>query len=283
MNSVPRLAMNVLNLDRLESQLADDKRRFAAAQPYPHLVFENFLEPEACEALLDECERPPVEQNWLQYVHYNQVKQGLKDQTQMGPATRQILEALAAPRFIHWLEQLSGIPDLLWDPDLDGGGLHKLERGGFLNVHTDFLAHTTRTSWSRQINLLIYLNKDWKEEYGGALELWDDAMMEKQTAVAPVFNRCLIFQTRNPSYHGHPHPLACPPDRARRSLALYYFRDEGRELKLRPTNYRATPDDPAHKHLLVRLDKGLLKTYAFLKRHGALNDKIVSRLLGLFK
>lgn len=273
--------MVVLNLDRLESRTQEDARTFASADPYPHIVLDQFLEQEACEAMLAEAERSDAE--WLQYAHYNQLKQGIRDQKQMGPATRAALDALASPRFIAWLERLTGLRNLLWDPELDGGGLHKVVRGGFLNVHTDFLVHTTQSSWSRQINLLIYLNKDWKPEYGGALELWDDAMTEKRVAVAPIFNRCLIFHTRDPSYHGHPHPLNCPPDRARRSLALYYFRDEGRKLQLSPTNYRSMPDDPFYKRILIRADKTLLNAYAVLKRRRLLKDNIVSRILGLLK
>ena len=276
-----RAATDVLNFDRLEGRLSNDRLTFAAAAPFPHIVLDQFLEPEACETLLAEAEG--FDADWLQYAHYNQLKQGIRDRKQMGPGTRAVLDSLASPRFVAWLERLSGIQGLLWDPELDGGGLHKVERGGFLNMHTDFLAHTTRTSWSRQINLLIYLNKDWKDEYGGALELWDDTMTEKRAGVAPLFNRCLIFHTRNPSYHGHPHPLTCPPDRARRSLALYYFRDEGRKLPLSPTNYRATPDDPMYKRALIRIDNILLNVYAVLKRRGVLKDNFVSRILGLLK
>jgi Rps23 Pro-64 3,4-dihydroxylase Tpa1-like proline 4-hydroxylase len=263
--------------------LASTSKAFAVAQPYPHIVLDDFLETEACEALLNEFEYSQVQRAWVQYVHYNQVKQGLKDQARMGPKTQEILNTFSSPRFIAWLEKLAGVNGLLWDSELDGGGLHKTERGGFLNVHTDFLAHTTRPTWSRQINLIVYLNKDWKEEYGGALELWDGAMSEKKASVMPKFNRCLIFRTGSPSNHGHPNPLNCPPDMARRSLALYYYRDEGRVLQLEPTNYRATPNDRWSKRLLIKLDKKLLNTYSYLKRKGSIDDRLVSRILSLFK
>ena len=140
MTSLPfktRVVEDVLNLDRLESRLSDDARAFAAAHPFPHIVLDQFLEPDACERLLAEAEQPATDKNWLQYAHYNQLKQGIRDQKLMGPDTRAVLDALASPRFIAWLEKLSGIQGLLWDPELDGGGLHKIERGGFLNMHTD--------------------------------------------------------------------------------------------------------------------------------------------------
>jgi Rps23 Pro-64 3,4-dihydroxylase Tpa1-like proline 4-hydroxylase len=124
--------------------------------------------------------------------------------------------------FIDFLETLTGITGLLPDPHLWGGGLHQIQRGGFLKVHADFNRHE-RLDLDRRLNLLVYLNKDWKEEYGGQLELWSRDMKRCEERVLPVFNRCVVFSTTDTSYHGHPDELTCPEGWTRKSMALYYY------------------------------------------------------------
>ena len=100
--------------------------------------------------------------------------------------------------------------------------MHSTKTGGYLKVHADFNKHPT-LALDRRLNLLIYLNEDWLPEYGGDLELWTTDMGPCVEKIAPVAGRCVIFRTSSTSFHGHPHPLACPPDRTRRSIALYYY------------------------------------------------------------
>ena len=108
------------------------------------------------------------------------------------------------------------------DPYLMGGGLHEIKRGGVLKVHTDFNRHPI-FNLDRRINVLIYLNKNWKKEYGGNLELWDKNMNKCIKKIQPLFNSMVIFSTTDFSNHGHPDPLTCPDNISRKSLALYYF------------------------------------------------------------
>jgi Rps23 Pro-64 3,4-dihydroxylase Tpa1-like proline 4-hydroxylase len=274
--------MRILNTDRFSEETGALAASFASATPYPHIVIDDFLEAEACDALLAEFEVPTETGGWGHYVHYNERKLGATKLEQMGPRTQEIIQALSAPAFLRHLEAITGIKDLIPDPDLDGGGLHKIERDGFLNVHVDFLAHTTHRNWSRQLNLLLYLNRDWDEAYGGALELWDEGMAGKIRAIPPIFNRCVIFHTAPGSYHGHPTPLTCPQEMSRKSLALYYFRDEGVPQRLRPTHYRARPDEPFWKHGLVAADRLALRAYSFLKRYAGLGDNTIQRFLKRF-
>jgi hypothetical protein len=137
------------------------------------------------------------------------------------------------------LETLTGEGPLISDPYYDGGGLHQIERGGHLAVHSDF-ARPTHLPIYRRLNLLIYLNRDWDEAFGGKLELWSRDGKEKVKDVLPVANRAVIFTTDTTSYHGHPEPLTCPPDRSRRSLALYYYSVEapGRDHSGTQTRWR---------------------------------------------
>jgi hypothetical protein len=107
--------------------------------------------------------------------------------------------------------------------------------------------------------------------------------MEKMILeVPPLFNRCVIFHTAPESYHGHPTPLTCPNDMSRKSLALYYFRDEGTPQRLKPTHYRARPDEPFWKHGLVAVDRAALRAYSFLKRYAGLGDNTIQRILKRF-
>ncbi len=94
--------------------------------------------------------------------------------------------------------------------------------GGLLKIHADFNKHPV-TQLDRRLNVLVYLNKDWEEAYGGHFELWDKNMEKAEVRILPIFNRMAVFSTTSYSYHGHPDPLTCPADRSRKSIALYYY------------------------------------------------------------
>jgi hypothetical protein len=139
---------------------------------------------------------------------------------------------------------LTGITGLIPDPSFNGGGCHQIQRGGKLGVHVDFNKLKT-VNLDRRLNLLVYLNKNWKDEYGGHFELWDAEGKSSLKKVAPLFNRCVIFSTTETSYHGHPHPLTCPEGSTRKSVALYYYtngRDDGQTAKPHSTVFAGTEE-----------------------------------------
>ncbi|HJQ83084.1 MAG TPA: 2OG-Fe(II) oxygenase [Candidatus Binatia bacterium] len=267
--------------DRLPD-LATRRDRFAAAEPFPHAVIDDFLAEEDAEALVAEFARAGGDDGWTYYHHVNERKRGFPHLDRMSPAGRDVVLALQSPEFIAALERLTGVGPLLADPELDGGGLHETEPGGFLNVHTDFLSHTTRPRWSRQVNLLVFLNRGWQESWGGRCELWDGARWQAVQRILPVFNRCVIFRTSEISFHGSPEVVRCPPGSSRKSLALYYFRDEGAPCRLRPTRYVALPDDPPLRRALIHVDRWVLHAYSALKRYTPLGDRVASALLRRF-
>jgi Rps23 Pro-64 3,4-dihydroxylase Tpa1-like proline 4-hydroxylase len=133
-----------------------------------------------------------------------------------------VLRELNGQVFVEYLEALTGIAGLIPDPHYRGAGLHQILPGGLLKIHADFDSQT-HLALHRRINVLLYLNRDWDETYGGDLELWDTAMTHAVVRVAPVANRLLVFETAGRHYHGHPEPLACPPGRSRRSLAWFFY------------------------------------------------------------
>ncbi|MHB1424845.1 MAG: 2OG-Fe(II) oxygenase [Gemmataceae bacterium] len=153
-----------------------------------------------------------------------------------------------------------------------------MERGGFLNIHADFTAHPHHRLWRRRVNVLLYLNENWPEEYGGHLEFWTKDMQRCFEKILPLFNRCVIFNADKDSFHGHPHPLACPSETTRKSIALYYYSaEEAPPVKL-ATNYRAKPGDGI-KALFIFLDKKILSAYNHLKGALGINDDAVSKIL----
>lgn len=195
--------------------------QYINANPYPHIVIDNFLPESSLEKILEEFPSPK-EKSWRRFEKSTEKKLDSLSEINMGEFTRFLLYQLNSSIFINFLEKLTGIEGIIPDPHFQGGGLHQIERGGFLKLHVDFNKHKMM-KLDRRLNLLIYLNKNWQEEYGGHFEMWDKNVTTCQKKILPIFNRCVIFNTTDFSYHGHPDPLNCPEETTRKSLALYYY------------------------------------------------------------
>ena len=195
--------------------------RYHEARPFPHIVLDDFVPAD----IVDQCvaEFPTSEQEWDLYTDAgNSQKLAISDQSRMGPVTRHLISEFNGSAMISFLEELTGINGLVPDPHLVGGGLHQLGRGGFLNVHADFNRHP-RLKLDRRLNVILYLNRDWREEYGGNLELWNSNMTRCVQRIVPEASRCVVFNTTDFSFHGNPQPVAAPNEMPRRSLAFYYY------------------------------------------------------------
>ena len=155
--------------------LSDVAARYSAgyntAKPFPHVVIDNFLPEAVTQRILDEFPSPDSE-DWYRWHQRTERKLQSTAELGMGPVTRQVLNQFNSSAVMDFLEALTGIEHLVPDPHYWGGGLHQIERGGFLKVHADF-NHHSRLDLERRLNLLLYLNRDWREEWGGQLELWD--------------------------------------------------------------------------------------------------------------
>jgi hypothetical protein len=194
---------------------------YAAARPFPHIVLDGFLPEPVLDGVIDEFPAPG-EEAWIRFQSEHERKLASVGDEGMGENIRQLLGQFNSAAFIDFLQQLTGIAGLVPDPYLEGGGMHQILPGGHLNVHVDFNRHPV-TGLDRRLNVLLYLNRDWQEQWGGALELWSADMQRAEQRILPLFNRLVVFSTTEFSFHGHPHPLACPDDTTRRSLALYYY------------------------------------------------------------
>lgn len=267
-------------MERTGTRLETLASEYRGATPFPHVVIDDFLDPDLAE---EASAAFPIadDEIWIHYSHYNSDKHGLTKIDVIPEPMRSILMTLNSPSFLRHLEKLTGIDGLLADPDLEGGGLHQSQVGGYLNVHADFTVHPIRRDLRRRVNLLVYLNDDWKDEYEGHLELWSRDMKTCHARISPLLNRCVIFDTDVDSYHGVPEPLRCPPDRTRNSMALYYYTfDES--ARLRPTNYRARPTDGSRR-ALIWLDKTAIGLYTRVKRRLNIPDEVVGRIVAKFR
>ena len=204
------------------ARLAESKaNEYSSAEPFPHIVLDDFLPAPVVEAALQNF--PPAKAlRWMSYDEQTERKLAFPVAEALPPPLRDVLYFLNTPVVLHFLEELTGIKGVIPDPYFKGGGLHQIERDGFLNVHADFNRYE-KLQLDRRLNLLLYLNRDWQEEFGGHLELWDREMKNCVKRVLPVFNRCVIFSTTSDAYHGHPIPLTCPPGWTRKSIATYYY------------------------------------------------------------
>lgn len=194
--------------------------KYVAAAPYPHICIDDFLPEEIPARVLGELEQLPEAQH-----SYSRPQENLKanySPERLPLYTRRVIQALNSRAFLLFLEDMTGIKGLIPDPYYAGGGVHVVSNGGHLDIHADFNYHE-KLNLERRLNILIYLNRDWKAEYGGSFEIWSEGMTHKVEGFVPVFNRMCCFNTSSDSWHGNPEPVAHPEGRPRMSLALYYY------------------------------------------------------------
>lgn len=223
--------MEFINLENLNDRLISIKSDYQSKKPFRYVMFENFFFPDKADIIYNNY--PTIEvDKWDGKTYLDQKNKFQKTEFDKNSVMEKVFNELNSPEFLKWLQEVSEMEDeLLGDADLFGGGLHQSISGAFLNVHVDYNIHP-KTKFHRRLNVLVYMNKDWKEEYEGNLELWDLSQGNKTLLgkYAPTFNRCVIFETNEISYHGHPKPLNTPEGINRKSIATYYY------TKTRPEN-----------------------------------------------
>jgi hypothetical protein len=223
---------------------------FRDAQPFPHVIVDDLFDDEALSRVVGSF--PSFDEvAWYRYDNALERKHTMPHVEQLAPEIRIIFRELDSPDFVRFLNILTGVSNLQPDISHVGAGLHQILPGGSLAVHADSNYHP-ETGLDRRVNVLVFLNEDWKESYGGHLELWDADMRSVVRRILPVFNRTVIFACNDNANHGHPEPLACPPDRSRRSLAAYYYtrgRPPVETNQPHSTIYKRRPQDPVDPDL----------------------------------
>lgn len=249
--------------------------------PIPHISLPDFLDPQVAREMAEEFLAFNTVA-WTHYQHHNENKLGLAKRDCFQEALGAVTDELNSPEFVSWLSALTGIPSLMADPMLEGGGLHQSRRGGFLNIHTDFSHHHYHKHWRRRVNLILYLNEGWQAEWGGSTELWDSSMHRCVAKYPPQLNHALIFNTDDCSFHGFAEPLRCPESVFRMNLALYYYTiDDWAKTAVRSTNCRARPSDGLGTAAMIWLDKQAVDLYSRAKARFRFSDQFASKVLGL--
>lgn len=232
---------------------------YGARGPFPHCVIDDFFAPDLARAIAEEFPTfdAPV---WNEYRNPLEVKKTLNAWDRFGPATYRALSWLNGPAFVELLRLSLRMESPLYaDPGLHGGGLHAHARGGKLNVHLDYERHP-KTGLARKLNLLVYLNPDWEEAWGGALGLWEANPVQPgpgalSRAIAPRFNRAVLFETPG-AWHGLPEPIACPEGQVRKSLAVYYLTEPAFSCEARTRAlFAPTPEQEGDGEVLRLIDQ----------------------------
>lgn len=245
------VSQEYINFDVIAEEKKNDYLR---ANPFPNIILDKFFNDNFLSQVFKDFPDLSMINTSQKYTNKNEVKFANNDYQNFPDSIKKLFDFMNSDIFLKFLQKITSIKEkLVIDKKLNGGGLHEIKSGGMLKVHTDFNRHPT-LDLDRRINILIYLNKNWDQKYGGDLELWDQHMKYCGKKIAPNFNRMVIFSTNDFSNHGHPDPITCPDDISRKSIALYYF-SKGRPLSdLNTSNFKN-------------------KTY-FKSRHGFDNETI---------
>lgn len=236
------ISKDFLDLNKLAEK---EKINYLKAKPFPNIELNNLFNENFLTKVLNEFPDLKKLNKSQNYKGKNEIKLSNKNYNEFPTIIKSFIDFLNSAVFLNFLQKLTSIKeDLKADPNLEGGGLHEIKKGGVLKIHTDFNRHPL-LDLDRRVNVLIYLNKDWKDSYGGHLELWNNDISKCEKKIVPVFNKMTIFSTTDFSNHGHPNILNCPENISRKSIALYYFSSgrpqnevQGKHLKNR-TNFKS--------------------------------------------
>ncbi len=210
---LPYLGDKVLLTEDLDTL----KTRFREASPFPHLVLDNLFPDSLLRQLLSEIN---FVGSWIKHDQEELQQDTMKSVVELGEAGSQLTSILHSAPFLYLLSEISGIWNLLPDPYLQGAGYHVIKQGGHFAVHLDRnVAYDL--GLFRRLALIIYLNDNWKSQYGGQFELWNSEGTKCEKAIVPAFNRTVIFQVEG-AYHGVTNPIAHPGGMSRKSFMAYY-------------------------------------------------------------
>lgn len=234
------------------------RRQFDEAEPFRHLCIDDFLEP--AFALEVAAAYPSFESALAGGHAFNYVNERKKvqvtDSSKFPAPVERLHEAISSQEFRDQLSRITGIPKLLADPALIGGGMHVTGPHGRLDVHVDF-NYVEDRQLHRRLNILVYLNPEWHHDWGGEVELWDRDVRRCYVSLKPVLGRCVIFETSEISFHGVT-ALTCPDGFARKSFAAYYYTREAPpqwDGKAHSTVFRARPDERLRGYVLMPAEK----------------------------
>lgn len=242
--------INAINSSLLKKEsIKALKASFNNAKPCRHLIIENFLSENVATALYENF--PSIKKLNVKRKSINEKKSEDYHFERFAPVFTDVRNALNSNEFYSLMQEITGINGLFSTLDAMGSGLHQGENGSFVDVHVDFNMHTEK-NLERRINLLIYLNKYWKNEYGGNLELWDKEMIKCHHSIPPSFNTAVIFETDDNSPHGYS-KINIPENESRKSFYCYYYTPLRKDFVYRDSKFIPRPNEGILKKSIVNI------------------------------
>lgn len=258
MNTAATVALNSQVINANSAQ--HFRREFEQARPYKHIVIDNFLTEEVAHSLYDNF--PKMTELRKHYKGINENKSEGSSFNQYHGDFLKVLHGIKSPEFVKWMEEVVQIDDLLLPDDHRGAGVHQGKNGSFLDIHVDFSVHPI-LNMHRRLNLLIFLNKNWKSEYGGLLELWNEDVTVLEKEIVPAFNRAVIFECTETSYHGYD-VIKVPEGETRKSIYSYYYSPVAEGVRYHDTIFKPRPSASVLKktqtHTKEAVKNGVKKT-----------------------
>lgn len=219
--------------------------------PFEHIVVHEAFDRDFLAAVADEVQLIEASRQFRNAQEFQKYTEN--SWVKLPPLTAQLLGIMNSGEFLDAIGVPFEVSDLVSDPWLLGGGVHRTFQTGYLSVHEDFSRHKI-LGFSRKLNAIVYLNRSWRPEYGGALELWKAGEAVPSKKIDPTFNTLVVFRTDQRSLHGQPDPYACPAGESRDSVAAYYYSTSVRMPRLshRSTRYFVRPNSADRARSRIR-------------------------------
>ncbi|QDH78378.1 2OG-Fe(II) oxygenase [Echinicola soli] len=245
----------MINFEQLENNLEKLRVSYLAAHPFPHLVIDDFCDKAQLEAAYEAI--PELDNKSRDYVFANN-KFEKSNYKEICPELRSLYEDLSSERFNKILSFITA-KKVFVDPKNHGGGLHQGKKNSFLDMHLDFNYHPIHKNWYRELNLLLYLNKDWKPAYKGGLKI-RDLRTDEETELDVPFNRLIIQQCGPYTLHGYD-MTNFPEGKYRTSIATYAYQEHKMLIeKPRTTDWFPKEESSTFKKLFAKNYNFLVQT-----------------------
>jgi hypothetical protein len=246
--------------------IANLKYIFNTNKPIRHVIIDDFLKLDFTRSLYENF--PLLGDMKTHYRGINEKKSESSDFKNLHPDFEGLHNSLCSEDFIKWVSAWSGIESLNTINDRLGYGLHQGGNNSFLDIHIDYNIHPIKKLF-RKLNLIIFFNQVWEKDWGGQLELWDENVQNCIQSITPVFNRCVIFECSEISYHGYK-KMAVPENITRKSYYQYYFTPVLQPVNYHDTMFKPRPDESIIKKLSTSVKEWAKNTAKKILLHSGL-------------